>query len=818
MASPNHANLRKRIARASKGPGVYRWLDADGTIIYVGKAKNLQSRLKSYVMENAAKGQGPWKQSMFEQLADFDVTIVNSELEALILETNLIKKLRPKYNVLMKDDKNYVYVKITVQDAYPSVEIVRKLEDPTSSARGGLRRASGAKYFGPYLSPYEVRKTLDMLHGFFGFRACKESISAMNKLAASPTLTLPRRGREQNSLPPSGEGPGMGAQEQSPVSKLRPCLDYQIGQCNGLCAGKLTKDEYRTRINAVIDFFKGNFDPVLKRGKELMMQLASEKKFERASEIRDTLAVIEGMREKQIISDTSGDDVDVVGVAVLSGKAHVEVLQKRMGKLIGEHHLALMGKAESVSDVLEQFLPQYYVDAADIPEAVLVSDDFPGREALQEFLTEERGKKVKVLMPERGNKSHLLDLAEKNAQEKAKQAEASWEAEERNVRGALEELTAGLSLPSVPARIEGYDISHTGGTETVGSMVVFVNGKPKNDQYRSFTIHSMQKGAIDDYRALKEVLARRLRHATGGLKMEEKKFAENGIMVSKAKKDEQKKIEEIVARYPQELSQRDIDYKKFLVARHDGDIIGLVRMRDWGNGIKELSSLWVEESYRGGKLGSFLARSLLRTVKKGKIYVRTLPELEQYYGVLGFRHVLKSPQVFIDRWEQVKKENPETLERLVMMYEVIQHKPDTSLSSLPSLLVIDGGKGQLNAVCDVLKEFQVTIPVIGLAKREEEVFIPGKSDPIIFRQDSPAKFMLMRLRDEAHRFANRGRERRALKHAVESQLDRIPSIGPDSKRELLKAFGSVDNIRRQSDEALKTILNEDQLRAMRQIL
>lgn len=790
MTPDTRANLRKRIARAPTEPGVYRWMDAEGTIIYVGKAKNLRNRLRSYVLENAAKGQGPWKQSMYEQITDFDVTVTNTELEALILETNLIKEIRPKYNVLMKDDKNYVYVRITLQDPYPQVDVVRKME--IDASRAGLRKLGGARYFGPFLSRYETERTLDMLHDFIGFRACKPSIEALN------------RNPDRDDVFASG--------------KLRPCLDFQIHQCNGLCAGEISQEEYRRRIDEVVEFFKGDYEPLIKRGKERMMQLAAEKKFERAGEIRDTLQMIENMRERQLISDTSGDDTDVVGVAVLSGKAHVEILQKRMGKLIGEHHLSLMGKAESVADVLEQFLPQYYADAADIPEMVLVSEDFADRDTLAQFLTEQHGKKVRVLVPERGRKSKLLELAEKNAQEKAKQAEASWEAEERNIQGALDELASALELPIIPKRIEGYDISHTGGTETVGSMVVFMNGKPRNDQYRSFTIHSMQKGAIDDYRALKEVLARRLRHAAGGLKMEEKKWEENGITVGKAKKDELQTIEEIIARYPDDLSQRDIDYKSFCVARHESEIIGFVRLRDWGGGIKELSSLWVDEPYRGGKLGYFLARCILRSVKKGKVYVRILPELEQYYAVLGFRHVLKSPQVFIDRFEEVKKEHPEVQERIVMMYEVTQHKADSSLSALPDLLVIDGGKGQLNAVLEVLKEFQLTIPTIGLAKREEEVFVPGQKDPIIFRQDSPAKFMLMRLRDEAHRFANRHRQKRAAKHAVESKLDSVRNIGPETKQKLLTTFGSVDVIRKQSDDALKPILNDEQIRALRQVL
>ncbi len=775
---PVLTQLRRRVARASTKPGVYRWLDKDGTIIYVGKAKNLRNRLKSYVMANAAGTQGPWKQSMFQQLADFDVTVTNSELEALILETNLIKEIRPKYNVLMKDDKNYVYVRFSVQESYPRVEIIRKMEK------------DGARWFGPFLSPYEVRKTLDMLHEFFGWRSCKGSLDTLNRDAA-----------DREAIFNTG--------------KLKPCLDSQIGQCNGLCAGIVSQEEYRKRIDMVMHFFKGDYDPVIARGKELMVLCASQKKFERAAAVRDTLTMMEHMKERQLVSDTSGDDVDVVGVALLSGKAHVEVMQKRGGKLIGEHHLSLMGNAESMGEVLEQFLAQYYESVVDLPESVLVAEPFEGLAALEEFLTQKRGKKVQIRIPERGNKSKLLELAEINAHEKAKQAEASWEAEQRNIDTAMSELVDRLGLERDPARIEGYDISHSGGTETVGSMVVMCNGKPRSDQYRSFTIHTLASGMIDDYRSLKEVLLRRLRHIAGGWKMEEGEWAKSGIVVSKAKKIEGPLIADILSRHfgdrrpeigDQEFKMED-HYSEFFVARHESELIGFVRLEERDGKILELSSLWMEEAFQAGKLGQFLCRAILRTVKKGKVYVQTTEEHEQYYASLGFRHVLKNPKAF---------EN--VTDRTVLVYDSASQKLDSSLSSPPDLLVIDGGKGQLSTVYEVLKQFDLQIPVIGLAKREEEVFVPGKSEPIIFPKDSQAKFMLMRLRDEAHRFANNHRKKRISKHAFESQLDRVPGLGQEGKMKLLAKFGDVDSIRKQTDEVLLEVINEEQIASLRQIL
>ncbi len=752
--------------------------------MYVGKAKNLRNRLRSYVQKNADKAVGPWRRSFYAMLADFDVTVTNTELEALVLETNLIKQLRPKYNVLMKDDKHYIYVEVTVNDEYPRVDTERKMMNPK------------AKYFGPFLSAWETRQTLDMLNEIFCFRTCKASIEKLNK---HPEISL---------------------------ADAAPCLDYQIGQCCGMCGGIISKEEYRSRINQVLHFFKGDYKPVLEKGRELMMDASKNKKFERAAKLRDMLGIIESLQERQLVSDTSGENVDVIGLALLAGKVQVVVFQKRAGKLIGEQHFSLMGAAESIADVLEQFLPQYYEDVADIPDAVILGEDFPSKIAFEEFLSERRGKKVKVIIPERGHKSQLLQLAETNAQEKAKQAEASWEADKRNTESALNDLTSILELSGVPKRIEGYDISHTGGTETVGSMVVCIDGKPKNDHYRSFTIHSMQRGAIDDYRALKEVLTRRLRHAAGGLAFEEDQWESNGITFGKALKADDAVIKEIIARFPGELSQSNIDYKQFLVARHDGNIIGFIRLREHEGKLTELSSLWVEEEYRGGKLGQFLARKILSTVKKGKIYIRIFPELEQYYASVGFRHVLKSPQQFQEKWEAYKKEHPDpsdparagARERYVMVYDATQNKPDISLGTKPDLIVIDGGKGQLGVGVEVLKNFGLDIPVIGLAKREEEVFVPGKPVSLLIPHDSPAKFLLMRLRDEAHRFANRHRERRAFKSAVASKLDSIPSIGPETKQLLMREFGSLDAVRSAPDDTLKKILTEEQVEQLRQVL
>ncbi len=712
-------HLRARVAKAPQSAGVYRWLDPEGTVLYVGKAKNLRSRLRSYVAPRPGKDLGPWKLSLIAHIADLDWTVTGNELEALVLETNLIKELRPKYNILMKDGKNYVYVRVTVQDPYPIVEITRDLAKDK------------AQYFGPHLRAMDIHRALDMVQDIVCFKACAQSLSILNK---------------------GGD-----------MSKLRPCLDHQIGQCCGLCAGVVSPEDYLWRIEQVIRFLKGDYAPLIARAKELMKQAATEKKFEKATHFRDTIQSLELMAERQIVSDTSGEDVDVFGVALLSGAVHAVLMRKRGGKLIDEQSFSLKGRAESIAEAVEQFLPQYYEASPDVPSIVLLAADFPGRTALQELLTERKGKKVSIRVPERGTKSQLLALAQRNAQEKALQAEASWEADARNTETALQELQELLKLPELPQRIEGYDISHLGGTETVGSMVVATGGKPRNDHYRSFTIRTLQEGDIDDYQALREVLSRRLRHITGGFQNETERWAEAGITFGKALKAEEGTIKETIARYPDELSQSDISYKQFLVARHEGEIIGFVRLREHPGDITELASLWVDDPQRGQQLGYFLARLILRTLKKGKVYVRIFATLESYYASVGFRHVIRPPKLLQEKIEKATKDDVEHRDRIVMVYDALQHKTDLSLSAKPDLLVIDGGKGQLSTVVDVLANWKLAIPVIGLAKREEEIFVPDRMEPLTIPQDSPAKFLLMRLRDEAHRFANRHREKRAWK-------------------------------------------------------
>ena len=720
--------LRSRVAKVPEKPGVYRWLDAEGTILYIGKAKDLRSRMRSYVQEKQDKGiglptealakVGPWKRSLLEHIADSDYTVTSNELEALILETTLIKKHRPKYNVLMKDDKNYVYVRITLNDPFPAVSVVRNMEEDK------------AKYFGPFLSARDTRHALDLLHDVFHYHACQRSIDMLNR--------------------------GKGA-------TVKPCIEYQIGRCNGLCTGKLTEEDYRSRIEEVARFFRSDKSHVMKRMKEMMQSAAAERKFERAGKLRDTIRYFESLEQQQIVSGTSEDNTDAFGIALLKGKAQVVLLQERDGKVIGERSFSLSGSAESASAILEQFLPQYYSETLDIPDTILVSESFPEAELIEEWLSEKRAQKlVHIHLPERGKKSKLLLMAEENAEEKVSQQLAKWEAEAGKVEQALTELKESLGLPSPPKRIECYDISHLGGTETVGSMVVFLDGKAKNDHYRSFTIRTMKKGEIDDYKALKEVLLRRLRH----LRSLEEEWKERGVILGKAKKVDVHAMEEILIRNEQTF-KGPLTARGCVIARSGEDIVGFGKIVSEKGNIHLIQSIWVDDRFRGNKLGHAILRKLLAQVKKGKVYITIHPHLEEYYAQANFQYVHVVPPIIQEKIELARKGDPHFPPegRIVMMCEISKNKPDPSLTSPPDLLVLDGGKGQLSTGLDVLKTMNLSIPMISLAKQEEEVFVPGNPSPLEFAKDSEGRFLLMRARDEAHRFANRHREKR-LKNAV----------------------------------------------------
>ncbi len=733
--------LRKRVLSAPTSPGVYRWLNAKGEVLYIGKAKNLKSRLKSYVQKEADKSIGPWKLNLRKHLADFDVTITTTELEALILETNMIKESKPKYNVMMKDDKNYVYVKISNEE-YPTLEVVRQMQE------------DGARYFGPYLSNYNIKRTLDNMHEIFNFRACEKSCESLNK----------------------------GKQPE------RACLEYQIGQCNGLCVGDVSQKQYIESLEEVIRFLKGNYAEAKARLEDMMQAAAANKKFEKAAKLRDTLNYIESLGQQQVVSDTSRENTDAIGIALQEGKSQVVVLRERNGKLIEERSIGIAGEKDLVSAVLCEFIPQYYCAQTDIPDLILIQEEIIDKEILETWLRDIRGKKTEIRSPERGKKSKLLALAESNAAQKITQQFAKWEAAAANVTTALSELKDALHIDGSIKRIEGYDISHLGGTETVGSMVVMKNGKPANKEYRSFTIRTMKEGEIDDYKALKEVLGRRLKYLTA---------KDESITVTKLKKKEREEWSKEKKRLEIPKNWRE----EVLIIQKEEDVL-------------------LELDLRKSTKEKIVYGTLNIHAKDRELQHSALDALESQIGKLEWYLQCKTIDDTVSIHGLMPSAKPIPKEFESDTTPVLHRRStteDASLKSTPDLLVIDGGKGQLSAVVEVLDELKLEIPVIGLAKREEEVFVPGDSFPIDLPNDSQASFLLQRLRNEAHRFANSHREKRHAKGMTGSALDQVPGIGEKTKKELLTAFGSVDNIQKASDTELLTILNQKQLAALRNI-
>ncbi len=770
--NPHLEELAKRVAQAPTKPGIYRWLSADGTVLYVGKAKNLKNRLKSYLPRGISKGiqkpdksLGPWKLSLVKQITDLDMTVTQSELEALVLETNLIKEIRPKYNVLMKDDKNYVYIRISIKDPYPSIEITRRMEP------------DGAKYFGPFLGAMYIRKTLDMLHDVYHWKACQRSLDRLNSTRNSQLTT--------RNLP------------------LKPCLEFQIGKCCGLCIEQVTQEEYRESIENVVTFLKGNYKPVMHVLTEQMKQAALDKKFERAAKLRDIVRYVQSLNEKQIVSDTTGENTDIIGIATGNGKTQVVILHERGGKVIDETSMALQGEADTIEEILVQFLPQYFTSVTEFPDTVVIPQEIAEQELLAQWISEQKGTKVELRVPERGKKAQLLEMAQKNAQEKLAQQAAKWEAAARNIETALTELQKVLKLPDLPKRIEGYDISHLGGTETVGSMVVMKNGKPANDQYRSFTLRTIKEGEIDDYKALYEMLRRRLLHITRNVKVEEQTWKKSGITFGKARKAEQKRIGEMIEKHQKNFPEPRPKMTEFFVARKEEAIVACAALQSL-EGTVQLAAQWAEEKQEAAL--QFLLRKMLSSVKKGKVYLCTQSTAQEQYMDIGFRPVHTAPAVIMKHTED---------DVLLMTYEVAHNKPDSSLTVRPDLLMIDGGKGQLSTVQKVLEKLKIDIPVIGLAKQEEQVFHPRLGE-VHFGKDSQGRFLLMRLRDEAHRFANIHREKRLKMKTFTSELDGIPGLGSKTKQQLLQQFHSVQGVRGASDAELKTILTQPQLAALRE--
>lgn len=444
--------LQEQLAHLPGSPGVYIMRDAQERILYVGKAVSLKNRVRSYFQSN--RNHSVKTMALVAKIESLEYILTANEVEALILECNLIKKHRPRYNISLKDDKTYPYIKVTLEDDYPRVHITRRLVK------------DGARYFGPYADAGAVHEMLRLVRSLFLLRNCR---------------TMEAR---------------------------RPCLEYHIKRCVAPCSGKVDKEEYRRMVDAVMMLLEGRGDKLLRQLKKNMLQAAEELRFEEAARLRDQLAAVEKLTEKQNIV-TAGGDQDVLGLAHSHAGVCVQVLQVRGGKLIGREHFFLQGAADEEKEAaLEAFLEQYYARVAFVPPEVLLPFELSSQEVLERWLTEVRQSKVELHVPKRGGKHALLLMAEDNARAVLALKEGELLREMERTTGAVEQLQQFLEMPRPPQRMECFDISHIQGAETVASMVVFEDGQPKKEDYRRFKLRTVE-GKPDDFLSMQEVLLRR---------------------------------------------------------------------------------------------------------------------------------------------------------------------------------------------------------------------------------------------------------------------------------------------------------------------
>ncbi|MCL0072692.1 excinuclease ABC subunit UvrC [Dehalococcoidia bacterium] len=435
-------------------PGVYLFRDDGGAVLYVGKAASLQHRVRSYFAPQALP---PKLQKMVSMTTDIDFIVTDSEQEALILECNLIKKYRPYFNVRFKDDKSYPYLKITLAEEWPGVQLTRRLIE------------DGSRYFGPFASPGSLRRTMNLVNKLFPYRTCKKVIT----------------------------GPD-----------TRPCLKYHIHRCTGPCIGAVNQEEYQRIIAQVILFLEGKQAQVIRELKKKMSAAASNLDFEKAASLRDQIQAIESIIEQQKVVSTRKVNEDVIAIAQDKNEACAQVFFIRGGKLLGQEHFLLEGvQDENPRQIMASFVEQFYSSGVTIPPQILLQTELVDKPLIETWLESKRGRRVRLLTPRRGEKKRLVDLVAQNASELLEQSRIKWLADSGKTAAALEELKDRLRLPRMPQRIECYDISDIRGTAAVGSMVVFENGQPGPSHYRRFRIKTV--AGIDDYAMMQEVLRRR---------------------------------------------------------------------------------------------------------------------------------------------------------------------------------------------------------------------------------------------------------------------------------------------------------------------
>lgn len=465
-------DIEEELKKLPAKPGVYIMHDKHDTIIYVGKAISLKNRVRQYFQ--SSRNLTPKIVQMVSRIDHFEYIITDSELEALVLECNLIKEHRPKYNTMLKDDKTYPYIKVTVNETFPRILFARQM------------KKDKAKYFGPYTSAGAVKDTIDLIQKIYNIRNCNRN--------------LPKD-----------------------IGKERPCLYYHIKQCKAPCQGYINEEEYKKSVGQALEFLNGNYSMVTKLLEEKMLNASENLEFEEAAGFRDLLNSVKQIAQKQKITSSEQEDRDIIAFARAGDEAVVQVFFIRSGKLIGREHFHVTGvEHDSRSEVLTSFVKQFYAGTPFIPRDLILQEPILEEEVIVEWLTKKRGQKVYIKVPKKGEKNRLVELAEKNASLVLQQDSEKIKREELKTIGAVKQIAEWLDLPSI-ARMESFDISNISGFDSVGSMVVYENGKPKRNDYRKFKIKWV-KGA-DDYASMHEVLTRRFTHGI----QEEKELQDKNI-------------------------------------------------------------------------------------------------------------------------------------------------------------------------------------------------------------------------------------------------------------------------------------------------
>ena len=597
--------IEEELKKLPGKPGVYIMHDAKDAIIYVGKAISLKNRVRQYFQSSRDKT-AKIKQ-MVSKIARFEYIVTDSELEALVLECNLIKEHRPRYNTMLKDDKTYPYIKVTASEEYPRILFSRQMKKDKN------------KYFGPFTSAGAVKDTIELIRKIYRIRAC--------------SLKLPQD-----------------------MGKDRPCLYYHIHQCDAPCQGYISQADYQESVKQAVGFLNGQYEPVMKYLEEKMRTASETMEFEKAIEYRDLLDSVKKVAQKQKITSQSMEDRDIIAMAKDERDAVVQVFFVRDGKLIGrEHfHMNLTG-SESKAEILNSFVKQFYAGTPFVPHEIWVQEELEDAEVIASFLTARRGQKVRFVVPKIGEKERLVELAEKNAKMVLSQDKEKIKREELRTIGAMNQIGSWIGLSGIK-RVEAYDISNISGFESVGSMIVYENGRPKRNDYRKFRIRTVQ--GPNDYASMREVLLRRFSH---GLEETKKLEAEGGDLA----------------------------------------------------------------------MGSF--------------------------------------------------------------------------TRFPDLLMMDGGRGQVNIALEVLRELQLEIPVCGMVKddnhRTRGLYYQNVEIPI--DRHSEGFQLITRIQDEAHRFAIEYHRSLRGKEQVRSVLDDIKGIGPARRKSLMRTFKTIEAVREASVEELE---------------